>query len=46
LFVDDNAAYCAGAEALGITAVRIVRGELDGYGPAVVRSLAEVEAML
>src|ERR1035437_9740796 len=29
LFVDDQAAYCAGAAALGITTLRIVRGELD-----------------
>jgi putative hydrolase of the HAD superfamily len=48
LFVDDTAAYCAGAAALGIRAVQIVRGETDGNVPAgtpVVRSLAEVEAM-
>ena len=50
LFVDDQPPYCAGAAALGITAVQIVRGELDGKVPApgatVVRSLLEVEAML
>jgi putative hydrolase of the HAD superfamily len=49
LFVDDSAVYCAGAAELGISAVQIVRGELDGKvvaGSTVVRSLAEVEAML
>jgi putative hydrolase of the HAD superfamily len=50
MFVDDQASYCAGAVALGITAVQIVRGEPDGNvpaaGTAVVRSLTEVETML
>jgi len=50
VFVDDQASFCAGAVAAGITAAQIVRGELDGTEPAagttVVRSLAEVEAML
>jgi FMN phosphatase YigB (HAD superfamily) len=50
LFVDDNAAYCAGAAALGIRTARIVRGEpgagVPAGGTAVVRSLADVEAML
>jgi putative hydrolase of the HAD superfamily len=41
-FVDDQASYCAGAADLGLTAVRIARGEIDGA----VRSLMEVEAML
>jgi len=49
VFVDDQPSYCAGAAALGITAVQIARGELDGRVPAedltVVRSLADVEAM-
>ncbi len=49
VFVDDQPSYCAGATALGITAVQIARGELDGKAPApgttVVRSLPEVEAM-
>jgi HAD superfamily hydrolase (TIGR01509 family) len=49
VFVDDQPSYCAGAAALGITAVQIVRGELDGKVPAegtmVVRSLPEVEAL-
>jgi putative hydrolase of the HAD superfamily len=30
LFVDDQPGFCAGAAALGIGAVQIVRGELDG----------------
>jgi putative hydrolase of the HAD superfamily len=49
LFVDDNAAYCAGAVALGIRTVQIVRGvggEQPGPGITVVRSLAEVVALL
>jgi putative hydrolase of the HAD superfamily len=49
LFVDDQPSYCAGATALGITAVQIVRGEVDGKVPApgttLVRSLPEVGAM-
>jgi FMN phosphatase YigB (HAD superfamily) len=49
LFVDDQPSYLAGATALGITAVQIVRGELDGKLPAegttVVRSLSDVAAM-
>jgi putative hydrolase of the HAD superfamily len=49
LFVDDQPSYCAGAMALGIAAVQIIRGELDGKVPApgttVVRSLRVVAAM-
>ena len=49
VFVDDQAGYCAGSVAVGINTVQIVRGELDGKGPAagstVVRSLPEVGAM-
>jgi putative hydrolase of the HAD superfamily len=49
VFVDDQPSYCAGAAALGIAAVQIVRGELDGKvppeGTAVVRSLSDVTAM-
>ena len=49
LFVDDQPSYCAGAAAMGITAVQIVRGELDGKVPAegstVVRSLSDVTAL-
>ncbi len=50
VFVDDQPGYCAGAVALGIKAVQIVRGELDGNVPAagttVVRSLPEVETLV
>jgi putative hydrolase of the HAD superfamily len=50
LFVDDNPEFCAQAVALGIRTAQIVRGEPDADVPAegitVVRSLAEVEAML
>jgi putative hydrolase of the HAD superfamily len=53
LFVDDQAAFCAGATVLGIGAAQIVRGDLDGIdgeapaaGTTIVRSLPEVEAML
>ncbi len=49
VFVDDQAGFCAGSVAAGISAVQIVRGELDGKvpaaGTAVVRSLPEVQAM-
>ncbi|HTX29194.1 MAG TPA: HAD-IA family hydrolase [Streptosporangiaceae bacterium] len=50
LFVDDNPGFCAEAVTLGIRAAQIVRGEPDtdatAHGAPVVRSLAEVEAML
>ena len=50
VFVDDQPSYCAGAAALGISAVQIVRGDVDGKVPAqgtqVVRSLPEVAVML
>ena len=49
VFVDDQPSYCAGAMALGITAVQIARGELDGKVPArgstVVSSLSDLTAM-
>ena len=49
VFVDDQPSFCAGAAALGITAVQIVRGELDGKVPAegttVAHSLSDVVAM-
>jgi len=49
VFVDDQAGFCAGGVAVGISAVQIVRGELDGtalaVGATMVRSLPEVEAM-
>jgi putative hydrolase of the HAD superfamily len=46
IFVDDNATSCAGAAALGISAVRITRGALDGEAVDGVRSLREVEPMI
>ena len=49
VFVDDQPRYCAGAVALGVSAVQIVRDELDGnvvWDGEVVRSLREFEAML
>jgi len=52
LFVDNNATFCAGAAALGIQAVRMVReaGEAGDAavmaGTAVVRSLSELEVLL
>ncbi len=49
LFVDDQAGYCAGSVAVGISAAQIVRSGLDGHAPAegttVVRSLPEVAAL-
>ncbi len=49
VFVDDQPGYCAGSVAVGIAAVQIVRGELDGKVPAVgtrvIRSLPEIEVM-
>jgi putative hydrolase of the HAD superfamily len=50
-FVDDQASYCAGAADLGLTAIQLVRGEIDGRpnhpgGSGIVRSLAEAEAVL
>jgi putative hydrolase of the HAD superfamily len=49
VFVDDQPSFCAGGAVLGISAVQIVRGEIDGNTPTagttVVRSLREVEAM-
>jgi HAD superfamily hydrolase (TIGR01509 family) len=43
VFVDDNATFCAAAQELGISAVRIVRGRVvsDVPGLATVRSLDE-----
>ncbi len=49
VFVDDQAGYCAGSVAVGISAAQIVRGGLDGQAPSagttVVRSLPEVAAL-
>ncbi|MBV9448418.1 MAG: HAD-IA family hydrolase [Streptosporangiaceae bacterium] len=47
LFVDDQAVFCAGAEAIGVKGVQIVRGAaVPGRAAPVVRSLLEVEAYL
>jgi putative hydrolase of the HAD superfamily len=50
LFVDDNPDYCAAAAVLGIRTARMVRSErgedVPAGGTAVVRSLADVEALL
>jgi putative hydrolase of the HAD superfamily len=47
LFVDDNPEYCAGAAALGMTALQIVRdAAVPAGGSTVIRSLEEVGAML
>jgi putative hydrolase of the HAD superfamily len=49
VFVDDQPGFCAGSVAVGIRAVQIIRGELDGQvpdpGTVLVRSLPEVEAL-
>jgi putative hydrolase of the HAD superfamily len=45
LFVDNNATFCAGAAALGIHAVQILRKSRVA-GPAVIRSLSELEVLL
>jgi putative hydrolase of the HAD superfamily len=52
LFVDNNATFCAGAAALGIQAVQIVREAREAgdagvmAGTAVVRSLSELQVLL
>lgn len=49
VFVDDQPGYCAGSVAVGIRAVQIARGGLDGSRPTagstVIRSLSELEAL-
>ena len=46
VFIDDQPAYCAGAAALGLTAVQIVRREPPAAGSAAaIRSLTEAEAL-
>ena len=44
VFVDDQPGYCAGGAAVGIAAVQIVRGELDGQVPAAGTSGGSVAA--
>jgi HAD superfamily hydrolase (TIGR01509 family) len=50
VFIDDQPSFCVGAEAVGVRAIRIARGDLDGQvsGSAfpVVRSLAGVVPLL
>jgi HAD superfamily hydrolase (TIGR01509 family) len=50
VFVDDQRPFCAGAAALGIRAVQIIRDDADGRpagpGTPVVRSLQQLETML
>ena len=52
LFVDNNATFCAGAAALGIQAVQMVRKAREAgdarvvAGTSVVRSLSELEVLL
>ena len=35
VMIDDQPGFCAGAEAVGVRAIQIVRPELDGRGPPV-----------
>jgi len=47
LFVDDQPVFCAGAEAVGVTAVQIARGDrVPGKVATSVRSLLEVAELL
>lgn len=50
VMIDDQPGYCAGAEAVGIRAIQIIRPELDGRVPRagypLVESLADVPALL
>lgn len=48
VFVDDNASFCAGAQTLGLTALRIAHaGEVTPVpGLTTIRSLAELEPLL
>ncbi|HVT68609.1 MAG TPA: HAD-IA family hydrolase [Trebonia sp.] len=50
VFIDDQPAYCVGAEAVGVRPIQIARGEPDGYVSRwsfpVVHSLFEVQALL
>jgi HAD superfamily hydrolase (TIGR01509 family) len=50
VMIDDQPGFCAGAEAVGVRAIQIIRPELDGRVPRsafpVVRSLLEVPALL
>ena len=50
VMIDDQPSFCAGAEAVGVRAIQILRPELDGQVPRsvfpLVRSLQEVPALL
>ena len=50
VMIDDQPAFCAGAEAVGVRAILITRGDLDGQvrgsGFPVVRSLPEAAGLL
>ena len=50
VFVDDQPGFCVGAEAVGVRAIQIARGDLDGKvsgtGFQVARSLSEVAGLL
>jgi len=50
VMIDDQPSFCAGAEAVGVRAIQILRPELDGQVPRsvfpLVRSLHEVPALL
>jgi putative hydrolase of the HAD superfamily len=50
VMVDDQPGFCVGAEAVGVRAIRIVRGDLDGQVPdmgfPVIRSLSEAFRLL
>jgi putative hydrolase of the HAD superfamily len=46
LFVDNNATFCAGAAALGIRAVQIVRKSREAGTTTGIRSLSELEVLL
>ena len=50
VMIDDQPGFCAGAEAVGVRAIQIVRPELDGQVPPsvfpLVRSLLDVPALL
>jgi putative hydrolase of the HAD superfamily len=50
VMIDDQPSFCAGAEAVGVRAIQIIRPELDGQVPRsafpLVRSLLEVPALL
>ena len=50
VMIDDQPTFCAGAEAVGVRAIQILRPELDGHVPRsafpVVRSLQDVPPLL